>query len=157
MMPARGRGRVRTSSVSLGLGAAERMSEVQRLLDADLDMPVGHELLVEAGEYAFASPRSSLVLSLAALEVGFKDLVGKLVPGAAWLVAEVPSPPLERMLRDYLPSLPKVLEINVGAADTLIPTVTAEVRKANDLRNNLVHTGTRVPQLGSSLVGGLAG
>jgi hypothetical protein len=141
MMPAHGKGRVQISSVSLGLRAAERMSEVQRLLDDRLEMPIGHELLLEAEEHAFASVRSSLVLSLAALEVGFKGLVSKLVPDAAWLVAEVPSPPLDKMLRDYLPLLPKVLELNVGAANTLTTTALAEVRKAMGLRNDLVHTG----------------
>jgi hypothetical protein len=141
MLPARGQGRVRISSVSLGLLAAERTAEVQRLLDAGLEMPIGHELLVEAEEHAITSVRSSLVLSLAALEVGFKGLVSRLVPDAAWLVVELPSPPLERMLRDYLPLLPKVLEVNVGAADTLTTTALAEVRKAVTLRNDLVHTG----------------
>jgi hypothetical protein len=141
MMPLRGQGRVRASLVSLGVRAAERTSEAQRLLDAGLEMPIGHELLMEAEEFAFTSVRSSLVLSLAALEVGFKSLVSKLVPDAAWLVAEVPSPPLEKMLRDYLPLLPNVLEVNVGAANALTTTALAEVRKAVKLRNDLVHTG----------------
>jgi hypothetical protein len=141
MMSARGQGRVRVSLRDLGPSAIGRMSEVQRLLDTGCEMPVGHELLAEAEEYAFASLRSSLVLSLAALEVGFKGLVSNLVPAAAWLVAEAPSPPLEKMLRDYLPMLPKTLEGKAGGRDTLTVTVLDEVRKAVRLRNDLVHTG----------------
>jgi hypothetical protein len=128
--------------VSLGIRPAERMLEVQRLLDGGLEMPVGHELLAEAEEHAFSSVRSSLVLSLAALEVGFKGLVSKVVPDAAWLVGEMPSPPLEKMLRDYLPLLPKVLEVNGGRGNVLTTTVMDEVRKAVRLRNALVHTGS---------------
>jgi len=45
------------------------------------------------------------------------------------------------MLRDYLPLLPKALEVNTGTGDTLTPTVLDEVRKAVGLRNDLVHTG----------------
>ncbi len=141
MMSARGRGRVRASLRDLGPSASKRMVEVQRLLDAGCEMPVGHELLAEAEEYAFVSVRSALVLSLAALEVGFKGLVSNLVPAAGWLVAEVPSPPLEKMLRDYLPLLPKAMEVKAGEGDTLTVTVLDEVRKAILLRNNLVHTG----------------
>jgi hypothetical protein len=141
MMSVRGQGRVRTSLHDLGPSAVGRMVEVQRLVDAGCEMPVGHELLAEAEEYAFVSVRSALVLSLAALEVGFKGLVSNLVPAAAWLVAEVPSPPLEKMLRDYLPMLPKALEVNAGGGDTLTVTVLDEVRKAVRLRNDLVHTG----------------
>ena len=105
-MSSRGQGHARISREDLGPSAGTRVAEVQRLLDAGEEIPVGHELLTEAEEQARLSPRSALVLSLAALEVGFKSLVGEVAPAAAWLIAEVPSPPLEKMLRHYLPVLP---------------------------------------------------
>jgi hypothetical protein len=137
----RGRGYVQVSLYDLGPSAITRISEVQRLLDADDEMPVGHELLTEAQEQAHLSLRSALVLSLAALEVGFKGLIGELVPAATWLAAELPSPPLEKMLRHYLPLLPKALEVSAGLGDRLNDDVLVQVRKAVELRNNLVHKG----------------
>jgi hypothetical protein len=140
-IPMRGQGHAYVSLEDLGPSAIVRMSEVQSLLDAGDEMPVGHELLTEADEQATLSPRSALVLSLTALEVGFKSMVGELVPTAAWLVAEVPSPPLEKMLRDYLPLLPKSSGIGSNLRDALTDNVLNDVRKAVLLRNNLVHRG----------------
>ena len=68
--------------------------------------PVGHELFREAWSNRFSNPRSSLLIGVAAAEVGFKECVAELIPGAAWLVEYAPSPPLVIMLTDYLPKLP---------------------------------------------------
>jgi hypothetical protein len=140
-MAIRGHGYVQASLYDLGPSAITRVSEVQRLLDAGDEMPVGHELLTEAQEQAQLSLRSALVLSLAALEVGFKGMVGELVPAATWLAVELPSPPLEKMLREYLPVLTKASGVDTGLGGTLTDDVLKQVRKAVGLRNSLVHKG----------------
>jgi hypothetical protein len=44
-------------------------------------------------------------MAIAALEIGVKQLIGTLVPGAEWLALHSPSPPLEQILRDYFPTI----------------------------------------------------
>jgi len=45
--------------------------------------------------------RSALVIGVAAAEVGFKRLVGSLVPQAQWLMDEVQTPSLAKMLASF--------------------------------------------------------
>jgi hypothetical protein len=85
----------------------ETLDDVLSLLDSDAKQPVGHELLTEAWYLMTRHQRrASLVMGVAAAEVGFKGLVSTLVPGASWLVSNIPTPPLERMIKEYLPTLP---------------------------------------------------
>jgi hypothetical protein len=81
---------------------------------------------------------------MAAIEVGFKHFVADLVPDAAWLAIEVPSPPLDKMLREYLPRLP--VRGKFEGRYALIPqkliNVLAEGTKA---RNKLAHSGSFLP------------
>jgi hypothetical protein len=55
------------------------------------DEPLARQILREAWAQKSASPRSALVLAIAAAEVGFKQCVSQLVPEARWLVEEIPS------------------------------------------------------------------
>jgi hypothetical protein len=80
--------------------------EITTLLAEEHQEPLGHVLFREAWEQRGTAPRSSLLLGIAAAEVGFKQHVARMLPEAAWLVENVPSPPLERMLADYFPTLP---------------------------------------------------
>ncbi len=80
--------------------------EVQSLVQAGNTEPLGHELYQEAWEQRYSNPRSALVLGIAAAEAGFKQFVGTIVPDARWLAENAPSPPLVKMLAEYLPKLP---------------------------------------------------
>jgi hypothetical protein len=82
------------------------IEQVRNLILAGKTEPIGHELFREAYEQARSNPRSALVIGIAAVETGFKDCVSTLVPDADWLVQNLPSPPLNRMLLEYLPQLP---------------------------------------------------
>jgi hypothetical protein len=116
--------------------------------------PLAHELFREAAEQEHKNPRSSLVLSVAAVEVGFKQLVGNLVPDAKWLADNVPSPPLVTMLTDYLPALPT--EFRVAGAKPKVPGKLIDtLKKAVLLRNQVAH-GKSPKISGSSLHGILA-
>jgi len=104
--------------------------------------PLGHELWREAYGNRTANPRSAAVLAVAAAEVGFKEFVAKLVPATAWLLENVPSPPLLKMLTKYLPELPVRLAPTGRKAH--VPTaVRREIEEAIRLRNGLVHVGER--------------
>ncbi len=113
--------------------------EIAALVANGVSIPLGHELLAEAEVLEHQAPRSSLMLSVAALEVGFKNVVSELVVEARWLMEEIPSPPLARMLTEYLPKLP-LAEV-ASPPSALAPRTLEEVRKAVQMRNKLSHQG----------------
>lgn len=102
--------------------------------------PLGHHLLREALSHTRTSPRSALVIGVAALETGFKQLVADLVPDARWLIEEVSSPPLARMLRDYLPALPVRNDFD-GVVYPPPKAVRTRVQGAVEERNRVTHRG----------------
>ena len=73
---------------------------VQTKALTDTDEPLGHELLREAILNRKANPRSSLVLAVAAAEVGFKQFAARVFPDAAWIL-ELPTSPLTEMLAKF--------------------------------------------------------
>jgi len=102
--------------------------------------PLGHELLYEARALEFNSIRSAIVLAVTAAEVGFKQFAVDLVPGSKWLVENLPTPPLVRMLREFLPTLP--IRRKLVDQQHLVPeSLLAELEKAVQLRNDVVHGG----------------
>jgi hypothetical protein len=100
--------------------------------------PLGHELLREADVNRESNPRSSLVLAVAAAEVGFKQFVSRAFPDVAWLM-ELPSPPLTVML-NQLPWEQLKLRINDKVPAVPEPIID-ELKKAVTLRNKIVHSG----------------
>jgi hypothetical protein len=75
-----------------------RLTETHRrtlgeLLEGAAEEPLGHELLREAVTVRDTAPRSALLIGVSALEVGVKELIGKLAPSAAWMAENLPSPP----------------------------------------------------------------
>jgi hypothetical protein len=108
------------------------------------DEPFGFELHREAWSQRTTNPRSALLLGVAAVEIGFKECVAGLVPDAAWLAREAPTPQVVRMLREYLPTLP--------AANTIGGKVVPppeqhldRLKKAVNARNQLAHKGGASP------------
>jgi hypothetical protein len=80
------------------------------------------------------------VFAITAAEVGIKQCVSNLVPEAGWIVENLQTPPLHRMLREYLPLLPVKLR---PKGRTLVPPdeLLHEIRTGNDLRNKVSHQG----------------
>jgi hypothetical protein len=102
------------------------------------DEPLGHELLREANVNRNHNPRSSLILGVAAAEVGFKQFASKTFPDTAWLL-ELPSPPLIEMLYKF-PWEQLKLRIN-GKVPAVPESIIEELRKGVTLRNKVVHSG----------------
>jgi len=110
--------------------------------------PLAHELFREAYAQRDVNPRSALLIGITAAEVGIKNCISTLVPDATWLAFEAPSPPIFRMLRDYIPILPMGLKQENGV---LIPPqhlVTA-LRRGVELRNDVTHRGEEIPDRAS--------
>jgi hypothetical protein len=120
--------------------ADEIRNEIETMVAEGSDEPLGHELHREALAQRRHNPRSSLIIAISAAEVGFKECVGDLIPGARWLIDHVPSPPLVQMLSEYLPLLPAKCKIN----DKVLPPpkeILECLTKAVNMRNTATHTG----------------
>ena len=75
---------------------------------------------------------------MTALEVGVKNYIARAVPDADWLLEHLPAPPTHRLLGDFIPTLSPPSD---AAPPTVTPEVRAAVRAAQELRNELAHTG----------------
>jgi hypothetical protein len=116
----------------------EVQHELQALLDAGADEPIAHQLFREAWDNRFRNRRSALVIGVAALEVGVKAFLARLVPSSEWLVINLPTPPIKRILSEYLPSLqlPDGVE---GPAKSPPRRLLELVDKAVGTRNRIAH------------------
>lgn len=114
--------------------------DVQKLVQDGIGEPLGRELYREACKLKQSSTRSALVLGVAAIEVGIKELISELVPNSSWLVDNLPSPPIEKLYGKYLPTLP-LKAVPLGKSRALPPPLMKHVKRAVEARNLIVHTG----------------
>lgn len=127
----------------LGHGTANippgHLGQVASLLGASFTQPLCHELWREAWNLQYSRPRSSLVLGVAAAEVGLKQLVAALVPHAESLVEHVPSPPLDVMIRKIMPDLP--IRSGIDPSRLCPTSLRKQLVAAVEARNMVVHRG----------------
>jgi hypothetical protein len=118
--------------------------EIVRLVESGTQEPVAHQLFREAWELRGANPRSALAIGMAAAEIGVKDLIASLVPDSHWLVKEMPSPSVVKILREYLPILPVRARFKDKTLKPPAELIT-RIKKGIEYRNDLVHAGAPVP------------
>jgi hypothetical protein len=116
----------------------DRVAEIEGLLRADASEPIGHRLLREARTSLGQHLASALIMGMTALEIRLKELIGDLVPDAAWLANNSPSPPVVQLLREYLPILPVRAMIN-GEVRPPPEDVLVTLRKGTTMRNMAAH------------------
>jgi hypothetical protein len=75
-----------------------QIDEVVRKVEAGVEEPLGRQLFREAWSQVGTNPRSALVIGVTAAEVGLKRLIATLVPGTDWLMEEIPTPPVGKIL-----------------------------------------------------------
>jgi hypothetical protein len=115
----------------------EVVNELMPLVFDEGRGPLGHSLLREAWDLKERNPRGALVIGVAAAEVGFKQFAIAFAPQAAWLIEELQSPPLEKLLRKYLPIL---LEDQDQFAVKAIPrSIINAIDGAVQQRNTVAH------------------
>ncbi len=126
-------------SVHLTEGARR---EIEEIVASNRTEPLGHDLHREAWEQRRTNPRSSLIIGIAAAEVGCKECISSLVPDARWLAENSPSPPLDHMLAEYIPLLPGKCTFE---GKTLAPPdeIIKVVKKGVTMRNKVTHVGTQ--------------
>jgi hypothetical protein len=103
--------------------------------------PLGHELFREAGSLLHSAPRSALLMLANALEFAVKSYISQRVPATQWLLTEVQSPPISKMLRRFVPTLKPARGVDLSNWDALSKIF----NRFDDLttqRNHLAHRGT---------------
>lgn len=125
--------------------SSNHQAEIESLIADEANEPLGHELFLEAWQNKSASPRSALIVGIAAAEVGLKECIGKLVPYAQWLVGNMPSPPLDKMISRYLPLLPAKLKIKDAVIKPPKAILTA-LSRGIEMRNKTTHAGNAAPK-----------
>jgi hypothetical protein len=106
--------------------------------------PVDHELLREAWNQMDTNPRSALLIGIAAAELAMKRCISELVPAADWLAMNLPTPPLDKLLREYLPVLPVRCSFG-GQVKPPPESVLQILRKGVTIRNGIAHKGNPSP------------
>jgi hypothetical protein len=119
-------------------------AEFVRLVEAGVDEPVAHQLFREAWALRRSNPRSALAIGMTAAEVGLKQLIATLVPNARWLTEEVPSPPIAKILRKYIATLP-VKAYFRDKPLTPPKALITQIEKGVNARNKLLHVGKAPP------------
>lgn len=123
----------------------EVQNEIQEMIVGGADEPLGHTLFREAWKQRKQNPRSALILGMVAIEVGFKQCVGILLPEAQWLAENVPSPPIPKMLSNLLPQLPAKLKIEGKILSPPKPIMKL-LDTAMQKRNETTHKGNLPPK-----------
>lgn len=103
--------------------------------------PIYHELLTEAFKHRRnRNPKGALVMGAAALESTVKQCISALVPNTSWLLNSIQSPPISKILRDYIPTIPTKNLVNgkVHIPKSLRKTVHTGI----EARNKILHTGS---------------
>ena len=118
--------------------------EIVRLVESGKQEPVAHQLFREAWELRRSNPRSAVAIGMAAAEIGVKDLIASLVPNSHWLVKEMPSPSVVKILREYLPILPARAHFRDKTLKPPAELITL-INKGTKYRNDLVHAGDAPP------------
>lgn len=114
------------------------VSAVQTLATRCLSEPIAHELFREAWSQCYRNNRSALVIGIAAIETGVKNCIAQLAPDTRWLLENLQSPPVEKMLIHYLPTL-GASRVPNGKRLTVPSALIDPLQKAVVIRNNIIH------------------
>ena len=117
----------------------------ERVENSTIELPpFAHELFREAWRNYFDHPRTAVVMAVASAETAIKSFISDLMPEAAWLIKELISPPIYRIVKSYLPDLPTRNTIN-GKVLPPYPKTHKVLQKGVELRNDIVH-GKKIDQ-----------
>ncbi|MFO1423581.1 MAG: hypothetical protein U1F70_07995 [Candidatus Competibacteraceae bacterium] len=118
----------------------EQKAEIIAYYEQGVREPFAHRLFREAWAERLSSPRSALIAGVAALEIGVKEAIADLVPDAEWLVLNLPSPDVVKILREGLGHFPTRLKLG-GQVVAPPKEMLDEINKAVGMRNRLAHAG----------------
>ncbi len=105
------------------------------------DESLAHELFREAGSLIHSAPRSALLMLATALEAGVKTYISEREPITQWLLTETQSPPILKVLRDFIPTLAPQISASLENWLGLRPLL-GRLTQLVEARNRLTHRGT---------------
>jgi hypothetical protein len=106
---------------------------IKELLEREESEPIFFEILREANSISQQNLESGFVIAVSALEVAVKYLIKNHIPKTEWLMDEIPSPPIQRIITDYFPMLIPGFQIGKEEENKLKSIVAK--------RNKIVHVG----------------
>jgi hypothetical protein len=118
--------------------SAEQLADIREMAAQEESLSFAHVLIREAWELKLNNPRSSILLGVAAAEVGIKQAIKVLVPASSYLVEKLVLPQLADLMKNYVPELPAKLQFG-DAPPSIPPRVRNIVWKGVQDRNKLVH------------------
>ncbi|MDJ0356696.1 hypothetical protein [Paenarthrobacter sp. PH39-S1] len=106
---------------------------LDKLVKGKFKEPLGREIWHVAVN---TDHRTSVILAVIAVEIEVKRLISETVPDSEWLIANLPAPPVVRLIRTYLPMI-------ITIPTNLLPPnkLMNALDKAIKLRNTFVHGG----------------
>jgi hypothetical protein len=115
------------------------VDEVSKFLQSGRRPSLSFDMVCSARKIATNSPRRSLVEAVQALELGVKETVSCMSPKADWLIAELPSPPISRLIQEYLPRLIES-DTTRDAYSHYVGVRHENLKKVVNIRNRIVHS-----------------
>ena len=116
-------------------------NDLQELYSIDnASEPLSHTLLREGISLSDESPKSAILIIFAALETAVKMHISFMAPDTSWLLEKTPSPPIFKLLRDYIPLIHESRGETIAYWDKVKPSF-KNVSKLVELRNKVAHTG----------------
>jgi len=124
--------------------STQMLSDVVRMVGNGSNEPLHHNLFREAWQQRHTNPRSALVIGLGAAELAVKYYIGVLVPDAEWLATNLPTPPLNKMLVEYLPKLKARCSFD-GKVKPPPARILERLKEGVSIRNRVIHGGAPTP------------
>jgi len=106
---------------------------IKEILERGESEPIFLEILREANSISQENLESGFVIAVSALEVAVKYLIKNHIPKTEWLMDEIPSPPIQRIITDYFPMLIPGFQISKEEENKLKSIVAK--------RNKILHVG----------------
>lgn len=100
--------------------------------------PLHHTVFQEADRRRWSEPRVAIVMAVVAAESAVKKLVADLFPDTRWLLENIPSPPVTKIVKELFPKLPAKCRIN-GLVQQPTKKMRTALHDAVELRNAIVH------------------
>lgn len=114
-------------------GWADVVSSIKRLNSDVLQNLFHFNLMREAYGIVHSNDYAPFVIAFTALETNIKCFIKDKSPDAAWLIENMPSPQIEKIVRHYLPT---ILELKY---EPCLGKIADEVKKRAEQRNKIVH------------------
>jgi len=130
----------RASTIKGIVWDAEDSALAKTLWDEEHNEPLAHQLLREAKDSINKSMRSALLMTATSLEVGVKQHISHIAPQASWLAANMPTPPVHKLLRDAIPAMHALSGNPIEFWQSVKPLILVCGKLFED-RNSLAHAG----------------